>query len=403
MGLEDFNVDTDNYSERVLVICNSLDTVSNIFALLQKRSYQPFHAEDIQSASTLAKDTFFDLIILDSVCFDVTPEQLVSRLRSDARLRRSQILLLHPEPDITNNKLSDSAHQDVVVIKSPHDPTQLLVKASMQLRLRKIKDEKANFDSKIASQNAELRDLTNRFKQELLEARSIQQAILPKKLPEDERCLFGAYYIPLEAVGGDLYDLWKISDDHYGFFIGDVTGHGLPAAFICAMCKMALKYADQISPEIMLSQMNDGMSDLMPQGRFVTVAAAIYNAKNGELSLARGGHPSPLIWRKNQNKVERFDPKGLPLGIIAGSAYQLVTTKLEPGDKFILVTDGITETANMDGEMIGVEGVARHFEAISAGKSIKEVISKILTFQEQFSGGRIIKDDNTIIGLERTK
>ena len=209
-------------------------------------------------------------------------------------------------------------------------------------------------------------------------------------------------YIPLEAVGGDVYDIWQIRDDTYGLFIGDVTGHGLPAAFIGAMTKMVLAYAPKESPDIMLDEMNEGIVDHMPEGRFVTVAAAIYDSGTGALKVARGGHPEPYIWRKATGKVERISPRGMAIGIMKGMPYELFETNLEVGDKYLMITDGLIETEDMNGNMFGADGVGNCFESVAPQKNIAECIRSILERQREFSGGRILKDDDTLVGLERT-
>jgi serine phosphatase RsbU (regulator of sigma subunit) len=182
-------------------------------------------------------------------------------------------------------------------------------------------------------------------------------------------------------------------------FIGDVTGHGLPAAFIGAMTKMALAYADKSSPETMFREMNDGMADLMPPGRFVTVAAALYNPETGGLKVARGGHPPPFVWRKETGEVEQILPKGMALGMLAGVSFELFETSLNPGDRFLLMTDGITETTDMNNEMLGIEGSAELFKKW-VHLPMDQNLDKILEEQFEFAGGRILKDDNTLIGLE---
>jgi len=290
----------------------------------------------------------------------------------------------------------------IQVLKLPLDASELLVKASLLLRLRKNTEASAERDSKIAAQNLQLRDLTNRFKHELKEAQTIQQSIMPDSLPGCDKATFAASYIPLEAVGGDLYDIWVISPGVYGIFIGDVTGHGLSAAFLSAMTKMSLAYAPKDSPESMLYHMNEGLVDYMPDGRFVTVAAAIYHSETGKLSVGRGGHPPPVIWRAEKNTVEELVPDGFALGMVAGMDYELFETVLEIGDKFMMVTDGIMETTDMDGNMIGSDGLANYFGSVAPENDIAECISKILDFQSDFCGGRILKDDNTVVALERT-
>ncbi len=403
MGIEDFNLDLEELADRVLVIGQDDNSMTEISNLLERRSYQWAAAKTNDEASELAKDELFDLIILENTDLEASPGQLVSKIRAFPRLRRAPLLLLHPAPEKYEEESNNPGSSDVLVLKSPYNPTNLLVKVATQLRLRKIRSEQASADAKITAQNAELRDLTNRYKHELVEARSIQQSILPKKLVKHDDCLFAAKYIPLEAVGGDLYDLWEIGDGKFGFFIGDVTGHGLPAAFIGAMTKLALEYADQSSPEKMLSHMNDGISNLMPTGRFVTVAAAVFDANTKKISFARGGHPPPFIYRAATGTVDQFEAKGLPLGIMTGSPYELVETEMFPGDKMLMITDGLPESADMNGNMLGVDGIAEFFREAARTMNIRDCIDELLRKRDEHVDGRMNKDDDTFVGVEILK
>lgn len=401
MGIEDFNLDA-KYVDRVLVISKNESLTSEIGRLLEKRSYRWFQSGDVAHCAELARDELFDLIILETTLLDVAPEKAISRLRNDPRLKTAPVIVIQDEAKrIDDSAITTHSKGDIVVLPTPFDPAQFLVKVATQLRMRKLRSEQADFDAKLAAQNAQLRDLTNRFQQELIEARSIQQAILPKIMPQDARCLFAATYEPLEAVGGDLFDLFSITSDQYGIFIGDVTGHGLSAAFIGAMTKMGIMHADKSSPEVLLHDINQSMADLMPQGRFVTACAAIYDAASGCLKIGRGGHPAPYIWRKASGTVEQVSPKGLPLGVLKEARYQVGETKLEVGDKFMMVTDGLTETIDMSGQMLGTEGLGRLFGELAGKMNIQECLNTLLKKQRDFTGGRILKDDNTLVGIER--
>jgi len=401
MGIEDFNIDSDEHLEKVLIIGENEDSAEKLAKLLQMRGHQSCYAPSLQEASTLAVRELFDLIICDEQLSTDPPKTLIENLRSDQTLKRYPLLVIHPDAEAVKSLSSTDSDVEVQVLQAPLQASSFLVKVATQLRMRKFKTNQAGFEAQIATQNAELRDLTNRFKHELKEARKIQESILPKTLPKAYKTVFAAYCEPLEAVGGDLFDIFQIEKDLIGMFIGDVTGHGLPAAFIGAMTKMALTYAPTDSPVKMLSDINDRLSDVIPEGRFVTAVAAIYHAKTGHLEIARAGHPPPLIWRSETKNVECAEPKGLPLGILKGSAYQAFETTIGPGDKLLMVTDGITETADMDGKMIGVDGLLELFAEKALEFSVDKCIQEVLQAQKDYTDGRILKDDNTLMGFER--
>ena len=398
MDISDLNIDTDDHAECILVLSSTHKGLEKITALLEKHGYKIFKASSTRDALNIVLKNSIDLIILDYASLSEQADETLTYIRNDSCLRRSSLLILHNDP-VSFSK--DLDHNDIQVIANPPELSSFFVKISTCLRLRKFKAERIGFEAQLALQNSELRDLTNKFKHELREAKEIQTSLFPTKLPSVDKAVFAAYCAPLEAVGGDLFDIWQVDNDWFGLFIADVTGHGLPAAFIGAMTKMAMSYAPQKSPEVMLSHINLGLKRHIPDGRFVTAEAASYQASSGLLRLARGGHPYAMIYRASSKTVDEISPRGIPLGILEESVYELYETTLKQGDKLLMVSDGVTESVNMDGEMFGQFCAKECFRNAAQNNSIDKCISYILEEQTEFTGGRMLKDDITLIGLER--
>ncbi|MCC6933706.1 MAG: SpoIIE family protein phosphatase [Deltaproteobacteria bacterium] len=401
MGIEDVSLDLKELADRILVISDNEDASHSLTRLLDTRSYNWAVANNIEEASAKASSDLYDLVIACGTNQAEDAVSLIRDIKANRLLARIPLIVIHPNLEEMTKKGFTAKDEKQLLLKYPVDPAYFLVKVTTMLRLRKFKSDQTRYDAKIVDQNAQLRDLTNRFKAELKEAQEIQKSILPKELPEDKRCLLTARYLPLEAVGGDLYDIWRLNENTLGLFIGDVTGHGLSAAFVGAMTKMALAYAAKVSPNEMLAEMNEGMADLVPEGRFVAVAAAIYNLDTGQLLVARGGQPNPYIWRADKQDIEIVKVRGMAVGMIAGSRYELFETTLNPGDKFLMLTDGFTESSDMDGNMIGEQGTGKFFKQAAASLSIDKAVDYLLYLQEQFCRGRLAKDDVTIVGIER--
>lgn len=397
MGIEDLNLDISEHAERVLVVTERDELFAELSALLHQRACLTLRARGIMAAAQLAASEVIDMVMLD--CEHTDPQGEIAKARANPHLRRAALAALSTRFTLGETGPDDPLGPGVLLLPLPIRAGDVLVKISTKLRLRKMDRREAEFATGLSARNAQLRDLTTRFKRELREAQAIQQSLLPQTLPAHPRMLCHASYLPLEAVGGDIYDLWEIAPGRFGFFVGDVTGHGLPAAFIGAMTKMALAYAKQDRPDEMVAEMNLGLAAHMPEGRFVTAIAAIYDADTSELQLARGGHPQALLHRAADSAVEEIAPKGLPLGITTEVPYELYTTKLEAGDKLLLFTDGLVEGADMNGSLFGIGGVRRHLiEAASA--DVTSTIAHILERYKDFTSGRVVKDDITIVGLE---
>lgn len=188
--------------------------------------------------------------------------------------------------------------------------------------------------------------------QELETARRIQSSLLPRRMPEVRGLAVAARYLPMADVGGDLYDFLAADPERVGILVSDVSGHGVPAALIASMVKVALAaQAEHASdPAAVLAGMNRILHGNLERG-FVT-AAYIY--MDGETATyASAGHPPVLVLREGQ--VEELRQESLPLGRFRQAEYRNGELRLAPGDRLLLYTDGVTEALSPAGEPFGDE------------------------------------------------
>jgi phosphoserine phosphatase RsbU/P len=198
----------------------------------------------------------------------------------------------------------------------------------------------------VAARDALRRELElHQLGQELEIARRIQRSTLPQRFPESENFQVVGRYVPMTAVAGDLYDVLVSGDHEAGLLIADVSGHGVPAALICSMVKLAstMLGAYVRNPSDLLSKMN-GILCGNTQSQFVTAAYAYVNADSNELRYSAAGHPPMLLLRGGD--VTALEENGLLLGAFRTAQYKTRTYSLEPGDRLLLYTDGIVESAD---------------------------------------------------------
>jgi sigma-B regulation protein RsbU (phosphoserine phosphatase) len=208
--------------------------------------------------------------------------------------------------------------------------------------------------------NLALRDYNDRFKKDLDEAREIQRSLLPRILPKDSRFQLAVSYHPLEEVGGDWY-FCELSEDCSALelHIADVSGHGLPAAFLASMAKLAMVAAQGLEPDKLLEKMSFYLQPQLPTGRFITTGHVLYKPDTGEVSWARAGHGPALLRRRGSGRVEQLYGEGFPIGFVSGEPYELVKDQMQPGDLLILYTDGLTEAQNPSMEQFSLERLCR--------------------------------------------
>src|SRR5918995_440265 len=207
-----------------------------------------------------------------------------------------------------------------------------------------------------------------RIEQELLVARRIQQASLPKEVPVLEGWQISPFYQPAREVGGDFYDFHLLSEGRLGVVVGDATGKGVPAALVmsttCGMLQLAAQALDSSSPGEVLERVNEALLARIPQNMFVTCFYAILEPKSATLSYANAGHDLPYLRRTDGDVVEELRARGMPLGLLPGMGYEEGEISLAEGNCVLFYSDGLVEAHNPRGEMFGFprlrELVAEH-------------------------------------------
>jgi serine phosphatase RsbU (regulator of sigma subunit) len=195
-----------------------------------------------------------------------------------------------------------------------------------------------------------------RVEQELRVARRIQQASLPKEVPQLEGWQIFPLYQPAREVGGDFYDFHLLSEGRLGLAVGDATGKGVPAALVmtttCGKLQLAAQALDSSSPGEVLARVNEALLVRIPPNMFVTCFYAILDPERGSLSYANAGHDLPYL-RRHGGKCEELRARGMPLGIMPGMVYEQKEMVLDAGEAALLYSDGLVEAHDPEGEMFG--------------------------------------------------
>ena len=276
----------------------------------------------------------------------------------------------------------------------------IVSKVATALRLRKMAGQNESKAS-LGEINARLRDLNKHFEDDLKEAERIQRSLIPATMPTDDRFEIAASYELLEGVGGDWYYVNVRDDGKLAVHVADGTGHGLPAAFIAAMTKLAMTAAGDLPPDLLLTEMNRLMAPNLPEGRFVTIFSYLYDPVSGKFDYARGGHPPALWLSRAKNKVEVLKSAGMALGFLEESVYEAGQIQLEIGDVVLVYTDALTESQNRSGEMYDCDRIANSLLETEDTASVTDILIKVLDDFDRFREQRIIKDDVTLIALKR--
>jgi len=195
------------------------------------------------------------------------------------------------------------------------------------------------------------------LQQELDLARRIQLSILPSAFPPSQSFRVAAKYVPMTSVAGDLYDFLIADDKQAGLLIADVSGHGVPAALIASMVKMAAtsQRAHAADPAALLRGMNAALCG-NTQGQYVTAAYVYLDAQSNALHYSAAGHPAMLLLRAGG--VTEVAENGMLLAAVDDAAYESKSLPLQPGDRLLLYTDGMVEARNDAGQLFGDQSLS---------------------------------------------
>ncbi|HEY6306445.1 MAG TPA: PP2C family protein-serine/threonine phosphatase [Candidatus Angelobacter sp.] len=182
---------------------------------------------------------------------------------------------------------------------------------------------------------------------ELEIARQIQSSILPQELPKIAGVEIAACYAPMKAIGGDFYEFLPVDDKRLGILIADVSGHGVPAALMASMVKVAVfaQMENASRPEQLLSGLNKILCGNL-RGQYVTAAYLFLDVESKRLAYAGAGHPPPLLWDRAARTARFLEDNGLMLGLFPEAEYCATELAWNPGDRCLLYTDGVIEAEN---------------------------------------------------------
>ncbi len=241
---------------------------------------------------------------------------------------------------------------------------------------------------------------------ELRNAREVQRILLPQKDPVVPGFRISGTNLPARLISGDYYDYIHVTEQKFGIVIADVSGKGVPAGLLMAMCRSALRSvaAGEPSPSAAMAAVNRQLFPDIREDMFISMAYGILDPQQGSLTLARAGHDPALLYRKETGKVEQLRSPGLALGIDSGAVFERVTRdqelRLESGDCVLFHTDGVREAMDAGEEEFGMERMAEAFRK-AAPLGAEAVLTRMQEELRSFTGEGPQMDDITLVAIEK--
>ena len=238
-----------------------------------------------------------------------------------------------------------------------------------------------------------------RLKSEMEIARQVQQRLFPKCAPDIAGLELCGHCRPAETIGGDYYDFLTTPAGELGLAIGDVAGKGVPAALLMAGLQASLRgltLAGVSDLSDLMAKLNELVYDATPANRFATFFYGLYEPATRRLRYSAAGHNPALLCRASNGEIQWLNARGVGLGLRRNSVYEQAEVTLEPGDRLVLYTDGVTEARDAAGEEFGAERLAETVRG-TAAVDASALLDQIIGVTSRFAGSAPQFDDITVI------
>jgi sigma-B regulation protein RsbU (phosphoserine phosphatase) len=329
-----------------------------------------------------------DLILLDVMMPEMDGYEVCSILKAAPDTRDIPVIFLTGKTE-ADDETKGFEVGAVDYIHKPFSPAVVKARVHTHLVLREAREQLA-------------RQLL-RINNELEMAREIQLSILPHEIPKIRGLEIAAHYIPMSSVAGDFYDFTIVDEKHVGILVADVSGHGLPAALIASMLKVALaaQSPHAFDPGRVLAGLNQSLCGKF-KAHFVTAVYVFVDLEKKSMSYAGAGHPPLLLWRTSTGSALEVVENGLLLGLFPEQTYSVVEVPVEPGDKAVLYTDGILETMSPSEQEFGLDLFKRFLESkhnLTADKFADSLLDELSNWSEH-PKGQAQGDDITFLTID---
>ena len=372
----------DLSESRVLIVD---DAKTNIDILVQalRDEYKLSVAVDGATALRSVEKSPPDLVLLDIVMPGLDGYEVCRRLRAQQSTHDLPIMFLSSLEDVKDKTRGFEVGGNDYLTK----PFEVL---EVKARVRSLLKAKAYAD---AIREAMARDLRI--------AREIQMGILPADLAaatSGSGLDVHAIIEPAQKVGGDLYEVLRASDDRIVVALGDVSGKGIPAALFMAVAVTILRtLARHIAdPAEILSRLNDELAKQNPRGMFVTMQCLVFDFEHRRVSCAGAGHHQLAVLSPGRPPRLACPSSGRPAGLMVSNPIERETFPLEPGETFVLFSDGVSEAMNATEDFYGEDRLLMALSA-SAGTSAAETVETVLADVRAFVAGAKQSDDITVV------
>ncbi len=385
---------------RILIADDQQDVVRALHMLLKANGYA---TESVSSPAELLEAIAhheFDLILMDlNYARDTTSGRegldLLTQLKAIEGVPPIVVMTGWATVGIAVEAMQ---HGVTDFVEKPWTNAKLLECLQKQVVLGRERRELARSTVRQTQAHKEVASQLHQHEREIAEARAIQEGFLPKQIPQFPGYELASAWQSARIVGGDYFDVLSFDRDTLGLCIADVAGKGMPAALLMSNLQAAVRglASADLRPDELCARLNVLLCRNMASDRFITFFYAHLDGASRTLQYANAGHNPPIVLHQN-GAHERLTDGGGVFGVFPNQTFRLGTTRLEPGDRVVFYTDGVTEAANAENEEFGDERLVRVLQENSTATA-NEIQARILQAAGDFCSGHW-HDDATLLVL----
>ena len=390
----------------VLIVDDSAGHLRLMAAILTRWGYRVHEAACGDAALRLLGERKIDLVLSDWVMPGMSGIELCERTRAASQDRYVYFILLTSKTERADVAAGLEAGADDFLSK-PVAAEELRARIAAGERLIASQRALEDRNEQLAEMLNRLQTLYDGIARDLVEARRLQQSLVPEGLLRYEGAEVALHLRPSGHVGGDLVGSFAIREGQLAVYSIDVSGHGVASALMTARLasyfsggsrhrNIAIERIDRDTigmrpPEQVTAELNQLINDDLETELYFTMALAICDLETGHVRLVQAGHPHPMILRRS-GVVERVGCGGLPVGLIDGASYDVVDFDLGSGDRLILYSDGFVEQEDREGAMLEEDGVAGLLRD-TAGIGAQDAVDAMMRGLAVHSGSAEFDDD----------
>lgn len=390
----------------VLVVDDSRAQRRILQMQLSRWGYDVTEAASGEEALALCQTRDFDIVLSDWMMAGMSGLEFCKAFRALPREGYGYFVLLTSKSAKTEiaDGLENGADD---FVSKPVSSDELRARLRAGERILGMQDELVEKNRLIGSTLGKLQSLYDSLDRDLIEARKLQQTLVRDRFRDFGAGTASLMLRPSGHVGGDLVGSFVIDEDRIAVYSVDVSGHGVASAMMTARLagllsggsadqNIALRTTadgskDAWSPATVASRLNRMMLEDMQVEQYFTIAYAEIHLGSGLVSLVQAGHPHPLLMHSG-GRIEELGNGGLPIGLIEAATFDQISFTLSPGDRLFLVSDGVTECPDPDGQDLGGDGLISILQQ-NLRLDSQQLLEALIWDLNSFAGGRDLPDD----------